>query len=174
MVARDLLGRLLVRRMDDVLLVGRIVETEAYQEDDPASHSYRGPTQRTEVMFGPPGRLYVYFTYGMHFCMNAVTGSVAEGSAVLLRAGEPLEGMETMAALRDRASSRDLCSGPARWCQAFAVDLALDGVDLVDKTVVWIERGSSPIGVVSGPRIGVSRGAERHWRFRPTPSKPST
>src|SRR5207245_6911408 len=91
-VARDLIGRLLVRRLPTVTLIGRIVECEAYQEDDPASHSFRGMTNRTEVMFGPAGRLYVYFSYGMHFCMNVVPGDEGEGSAVLLRAGGPRAG----------------------------------------------------------------------------------
>src|SRR5207237_9794722 len=95
-VARDLLGRLLVRQLPRTTLVGRIVECEAYQEDDPASHSFRGLTNRTEVMFGSAGRLYVYFTYGMHFCMNVVTGREGEGSAVLLRGVEPVGGLEEM------------------------------------------------------------------------------
>src|SRR5207247_4537550 len=100
-VARDLLGRLLVKLPDESggePLVGRIVETEAYQEDDPASHSFGGPRGRNLVMFGPPGRLYVYFTYGMHHCMNVVTGPPGRGSAVLLRAADPLHGLAAMAA----------------------------------------------------------------------------
>ena len=151
-----------------VRLAARIVETEAYAQDDPGSHSFRGQTPRNASMFGAPGHLYVYFTYGMHFCMNVVTGRIGEGSAVLLRAGEPLEGLETMAALRKRGSARDLCSGPARWCQAFAVDRDLDGVDLADGVAIWIERGSPPDGIVSGPRVGLKEGADRDWRFRPT------
>ena len=173
-VAPDLLGHLLVRaHPGGVRLSARIIETEAYEQDDPASHSFRGRTQRNSSMFGRPGHLYVYFTYGMHFCMNVVTGGVGEGSAVLLRAGEPEEGIETMASLRGRDSVRDLCSGPARWCQAFAVDRELDGADLVDKAAIWIERGISAEGISSGPRIGVRRGTDRDWRFRATPSKPS-
>src|SRR6266511_3967496 len=112
-VAPDLLGRLLVRPVGDALLIARIVEAEAYQEDDPASHSFRGMTARTEVMFGPAGRLYVYFTYGMHFCMNVVTGREGEGSAVLLRAVEPLAGLEWMCHRRGVADPRLICSGPA-------------------------------------------------------------
>src|SRR5436190_2170653 len=112
-VARDLLGRTLVRTMPDgERLAGRIVEAEAYRQDDPASHSYRGRTARTDVMFGPPGRLYVYFTYGMHFCMNVVSGKDGEGSAVLLRAVEPLEGLDRMAEHRGLSQLRLLCAGP--------------------------------------------------------------
>jgi DNA-3-methyladenine glycosylase len=173
-VAPDLLGHLLVRaHPTGVRLSARIIETEAYEQDDPASHSFRGRTQRNSSMFGRPGHLYVYFTYGMHFCMNVVTGGVGEGSAVLLRAGEPEEGIETMAELRGRDSVRDLCSGPARWCQAFAVDRELDGADLVDHEAIWIERGIPAEEIASGPRVGVRRGTDRDWRFRATPSKPS-
>jgi DNA-3-methyladenine glycosylase len=166
-VAPDLLGRLLVRRLRGVELVGRIVETEAYEEGDPASHSFRGRTARTEVMFGPPGHLYVYFTYGMHFCMNVVTGQEGEGSAVLLRAVEPLEGLESMRSRRRVRDDRLLCAGPGRLAQAFAVGGDLGGADLVTGRDVLVARGrrlaASEIGVST--RIGVTVGVDRPWRF---------
>ena len=167
-VAPDLLGRTLVRVLQDgARLSARIVEVEAYREDDPASHSYRGRTARTEVMFGPPGRLYVYFTYGMHFCMNVVTGDDGEGSAVLLRAAEPLEGLERMALHRGLADPRLLCAGPGRLCQALAVGRAQNGVDLVGGGELRIERGV-PVPadeVAAGPRVGITVATERPWRF---------
>src|SRR5438309_7202111 len=124
-VARALLGRALVRTLPDgEVLRARIVEAEAYREDDPASHSFRGRTARTDVMFGPPGRLYVYVSYGMHFCMNVVTGRDGEGSAVLLRAAEPLEGLDRMTDLRRLQDPRLLCAGPGRLCQALAITRA--------------------------------------------------
>src|SRR5439155_1599499 len=130
-VARDLLGRLLVRRVPGATLVARLVECEAYMEGDPASDSYRGRTARTEVMFGPPGHLYVYFTYGMHHCMNVVTGRDGEGSAVLLRAAQPMEGLDWMGDRRGVLDPRRLCAGPARLARAFDVDRAQNGMDLV-------------------------------------------
>ena len=167
-VAPDLLGRLLVRRLPDGRrLSARIVETEAYQEGDPASHSYGGRTRRTEVMFGRPGRLYVYFTYGMHFCMNVVTGQDGEGSAVLLRAAEPVEGLEDMARRRSAADPRLLCSGPARLCQALGVARAESGTDLVRGHELWVLSGEpvppSRIGVTA--RVGIRDGIDRRWRF---------
>ncbi len=167
-VAPDLLGRTLVRELPDgTRLAASIVETEAYREDDPASHSYRGRTARTDVMFGPPGRLYVYFTYGMHFCMNVVTGEDGEGSAVLLRAAEPIEGLDRMAEHRGLADPRLLCAGPGRLCQAFAVGKEQKGADLVRGQALRIEWGLSvpPGGVVTGPRIGISVATEQPWRF---------
>jgi DNA-3-methyladenine glycosylase len=166
-VARDLIGRLLVRRLSAVTLMGRIVECEAYQEDDPASHSFRGVTNRTEVMFGPAGRLYVYFTYGMHFCMNVVTGREGEGSAVLLRAVEPLEGLEWMRHRRGVADPRLLCSGPARLTQAYGIGRADNGMDLLAARDLFVARGR-PIpedGVGVGPRVGITAATERPWRF---------
>jgi DNA-3-methyladenine glycosylase len=166
-VAPDLLGRVLVRELPDgARLAVRLVETEAYRRDDAASHSFRGPTARTATMFGPPGHLYVYFTYGMHHCMNAVTGSPEGASAVLLRAGEPLLGIEEMTRRRGGRALIDLCRGPARLCQALGVDRALDGSDLVRGGPVWIGAGSPPAGpIVTTPRIGVRRDADRPWRF---------
>lgn len=165
-VAPALLGRVLVRgEPDGARTAVRIVETEAYDESDPASHSYRGPTERTAVMFGPAGHLYVYFTYGMHFCMNVVTGPSRAGSAVLLRAGEPLEGLEAMGRRRRTQTTRLLCSGPARLAQALDVGRELNGEDLVAGSVVWLERGSPARSVGTGTRVGIRRGVGRPWRF---------
>jgi len=167
-VGPDLLGRILVRRLGDGrLLSARIVETEAYQEDDPASHSYRGRTNRTEVMFGPPGHLYVYFTYGMHHCMNVVTGSDGEGSAVLLRAAEPLEGVEEMARRRGTDHPRALCSGPGRLCQALGIARQENGLDLMRGHELWLLEGSPvpPSGIDVGSRVGIRSGTEHPWRF---------
>lgn len=149
-------------------LSARIVETEAYEEDDPASHSFRGETPRNAVMFGQAGHLYVYFTYGMHFCMNVVTGRVGAGAAVLLRAAEPLEGLPQMRSMRGREAPQELCSGPANLSRALGVDRRLDGADLVRGREVWIEEGApeAPGRVVAGPRVGIRVGVDRPWRFR--------
>jgi DNA-3-methyladenine glycosylase len=166
-VARDLIGRLLVRPLPGGRLIGRIVECEAYQEGDPASHSFRGRTARNEVMFGPPGHLYVYFSYGMHFCMNVVTGRDGEGSAVLLRAVEPLEGMEWMRAMRGGRGDHLLCAGPGRLTRAFGIDRSHNGADLVVGDVLFVARGTAvpedKIGVST--RVGLTLGADRPWRF---------
>ncbi|MGZ8594307.1 MAG: DNA-3-methyladenine glycosylase [Actinomycetota bacterium] len=167
-VAPALLGRVLVRCLPDgARLAGRIVEAEAYEPGDPASHGFRGPTPRNASMFGPPGRLYVYYTYGHHWMMNVVTRPEGEGSAVLLRALEPLEGLAVMAAARGRSAPRDLCSGPGKLAQALSVDRAQDGEDLVGGGVVWLEAGAPvpPDRIRAGGRVGVSVGVEPHWRF---------
>jgi len=167
-VAPELLGRVLVRMLPSgERLAVRLVETEAYQEDDPASHSFRGRTARTEVMFGPPGHLYVYFTYGMHFCMNVVTGRAGEGSAVLLRAAEPLAGLDTMRALRGVDAVRGLCSGPARLCQALGVDRSNNGADVARGSGLSIHEGE-PVEadrIQATARIGIRVAADRPWRF---------
>jgi DNA-3-methyladenine glycosylase len=166
-VARELLGRLLVRRQRGLTLVGRIVESEAYAEGDPASHSFRGPTPRNAVMFGPPGQLYVYFTYGMHFCSNVVTGRIGEGCAVLLRAVEPLAGLESMAERRGTSDERLLCAGPGRLTRAFDIGRPENGADLVDGRQMTVGRGrplrDANVGVST--RVGVNVGAESRWRF---------
>ena len=166
-VAPDLLGRTLVRRLPSgARLAGRIVETEAYEPGDPASHGFRGMTARNRSMFGPAGHLYVYFTYGNHWMMNAVTRGPGEASAVLLRAVEPVAGLEAMARARGRDRPVDLCSGPGKLAQALSVDRSHDGVDLVTGTEVWIERGVPPPGLVAtSPRVGVRVGLEPRWRF---------
>lgn len=167
-VAPELLGRVLVRELPSgSLLTARIVETEAYEEGDPASHSFRGRTTRNDVMFGPAGHLYVYFTYGMHFCMNVVTGLEGEGSAVLLRAGEPLEGIDVMMGRRGTSDVRRLCSGPARWAQAFGVGRAENGSDLVSSDA-WAVRAGEPVpadGIVRTGRVGIREGTDRAWRY---------
>lgn len=166
-VAPELLGRILVRSLPGIRLAGRIVETEAYEPGDPASHGFRGPTPRNASMFGEPGHLYTYFTYGHHWMANVVTRSAGEGSAVLLRALEPLEGLEEMAARRDRTDPRDLCSGPGKLAKALGLDRAHDGADLTRGRVVWIETGE-PVAaqrIACGPRVGLSVGMEQDWRF---------
>jgi DNA-3-methyladenine glycosylase len=148
-------------------LIARIVETEAYERDDPASHAFRGETPRNAVMFGGPGHLYVYFTYGMHFCMNVVSSRTGDGAAVLLRAAEPLSGLVEMQERRGRVSVRDLCSGPAKLCQAFGVDRSLNGLDLVRGGELWIAEGMpvAASSVVVGRRVGIGAGLELPWRF---------
>ena len=164
-VAPDLLGHVLVRRLPDgTRLAARLVEVEGYEPDDPGSHAFRGMTARNEVMFGPPGHLYVYFTYGMHFCMNAVTRRAGEGSAVLLRAGEPLEGVDEMRTRRRRDRDAELCSGPARFTQALAIARPENGVDLVGGDEVWVERGTRDGTIGVGSRGGV-HDTTRSWRF---------
>jgi DNA-3-methyladenine glycosylase len=167
-VARELLGRVLVRNGPrGVRIAARIVETEAYEETDPASHSYRGRTTRTDVMFGPAGHLYVYFTYGMHFCMNVVTAREGQGSAVLLRGAEPLEGLGSMKRRRGTTDARLLCAGPARLCRAFGIDRRSNGADLVEGGAIWIDRGRRVPDerVLVGARVGISSAIERPWRF---------
>lgn len=164
-VAPDLLGHVLVRLLPDgTRLSARLVEVEAYEPNDPGSHAFRGMTARNEVMFGRPGHLYVYLTYGMHFCMNAVTRRAGEGSAVLLRAGEPLEGLDEMRAHRGRDRMIDLCSGPGRFTQALGIARPDNGVDLVTGGSLWIERGARTGDVGIGIRVGV-HDTTRAWRF---------
>ena len=171
-VAPELLGKLLVRRsIDGPSLVARIVEVEAYAgAEDPGSHGYRGETPRTRTMFGRPGHLYVYFTYGMHWCANAVCGEVGESSAVLLRAAAPLEGLDRMRADRGAAAKRDrdLCSGPAKLCQAFGIDGDFDGADLVtgDRGLRILDDGTPPPEVPAVTRrVGLRAGVEHEWRW---------
>jgi DNA-3-methyladenine glycosylase len=148
----------------------RLTEVEAYAgESDPGSHAFRGRTPRTEVMFGPPGRAYVYFTYGMHWCMNVVCGPDGVASAVLIRAGEVIEGLELARERRPRAKDRDLARGPARLTQALAVDGTYGGLDLLDRSSpLRLSKGrAGAAGSVSnGPRVGVGgAGAATPWRF---------
>ena len=166
-VAPSLLGAVVVH--GDVHL--RLTEVEAYAgEADPGSHAFRGRTPRTQVMFGPAGRAYVYFSYGMHWCMNVVTGPDGTASAVLLRAGEVVAGHAAARARRPGARDRDLARGPARLCKALGVDGSLGGTDLLDPAsplrLLPAEVPADPARVRTGPRVGVAgRGAPTPWRF---------
>ncbi|HEX2048704.1 MAG TPA: DNA-3-methyladenine glycosylase [Acidimicrobiales bacterium] len=169
--SRDLAPLLLNKLLVRGARAGRIVEVEAYAgAADPASHAFRGRTARNATMFGPPGHLYVYFTYGMHFCANVVCGEDGAASAVLLRALTAVAGLDEMRAARGRAArlDRDLCSGPGKLCQALGIDRSFDGADLVtgDRGVAVLDDGMPPPSVpgVSG-RVGLSVAAEVPWRF---------
>lgn len=169
-VAHDLIGLVLVRRMPDgVRLAGRIVEAEAYTgPDDLACHAAKGRTARNAVMFGPPGHAYIYFVYGMHWCLNLVNEHDGFPAAVLLRSLEPLDGVDAIRANRPKArKDTDLMSGPARLCQALAVDGALNGADLCtpDAALFVEDRGLASCAVATAPRVGVDYAGE--WAARP-------
>ncbi|MDT3379981.1 DNA-3-methyladenine glycosylase [Labrys neptuniae] len=159
-VAEDLIGMTLL--VDGV--GGVIVETEAYDRDDPASHTFRGPTPRNAVMFGPPGHIYIYLSYGMHWCANIVSGEPGRASAVLLRALEPTVGLDRMAQRRGLDKPTLLCSGPGRLCQALGLTGSQNGLALTQPPLELLRRSHEP-PIVSGPRIGISKAVERPWRF---------
>lgn len=191
--AQRLLGSTLVVRSDETsTTAGMIVETEAYLPDDPASHSYRGATPRNEVMFGPPGHAYVYRSYGVHWCVNVVTGAVGSGEAVLIRAVQPTLGVDVMRGRRgihDEARDRDLCSGPGKLCHALAIDGSFNGAEIAFRAggdienersekkrsdggftvrrieIVWPAAPVDPRRIVATRRIGISRGTESLYRF---------
>jgi DNA-3-methyladenine glycosylase len=166
-VAPTLLGAVLRHVTPEGTVAVRLTEVEAYAgADDPGSHAYRGPTRRNEVMFGPAGVLYVYFTYGMHHCCNVVVGEEGAASAVLLRAGEVVEGIEVARARRPRLSDRDLARGPARLCNALAIDGRHNGADLGTGDLT-LQLGEPPGSerVATGPRVGLREAADHPWRF---------
>lgn len=187
--ARRVLGWVLCRRLEDAsVLRGRIVETEAYAGVvDAACHSYRGHrSPRNEAMYGPPGTAYVYFTYGMHWCLNVVCAARGDPQAVLVRALEPIEGADRMEQLRlanpkaaRGLASHKVASGPARLCAAMGLDRSWNAVDLLankgDGPGLWLEPGPGPEGVLAGPRIGIDRAGEpwvsATWRFGVAGSK---
>ena len=175
-VARELLGKYFVRRHKGIRFVGRIVETEAYRGKlDPASHTYRGKTKRNEVMYWGGGHLYVYFTYGMHFCANVVSGMKGSGEAVLIRALEPLEGIDRMA--KNRAGTRprrsdsastlhNLTNGPAKLCEALLIRREQNGTSLIGNEIYLLD--APPLDaaeVARSTRIGIRNGKEKKWRF---------
>ena len=159
-VARELIGA--------VLLVGgvggRIVETEAYDRTDPASHSFSGPTARNRAMFGPPGRAYVYRSYGIHWCLNFVCREEGHGAGVLIRAIEPLQGLDAMRTRRGLDDVRLLCSGPGRVGQALGIEHGMNGCRL-DRAPFQVLARDRDWDIATGPRIGISKALEVHWRF---------
>lgn len=168
-VARDLLGKYLVRRHSDGTTAGRIVETEAYVgAQDLACHAARGRTARTKIMFGPAGYAYVYFIYGFYYCLNIVTEAVDHPSAVLIRAVEPSAGIPLMKTRRRTEELRKLASGPGKLCQAFAIDRSLNGADICGRVLYVEDRGEPASKISSRPRVGVDyagKWKDKPWRF---------
>ena len=162
-VAPTLIGAVVQSRVSGREASVRLTEVEAYDQGDEASHSYRGLTPRTTSMFEGGGRLYVYLSYGIHWCANIVTGRPGHGAAVLLRAGEPLTGVEVMTQRRGR--SDHLTDGPGKLAQALGIEGSLDGTSVLGGDVITLFRGERYHEVVATPRIGISRATERLWRF---------
>ena len=162
-VARDLVG-CVVRHGETA---GRVVETESYHMDEPACHAYAGLTERTRTLFGPPGRAYVYFSYGVHSLLNAVCEPEGIGAAVLIRALEPVDGIDVMRGRRGLQGTVDLCSGPGKLTQALGIGLSLNGSSLVEGPIVLLERepGEREPEIVVGERIGITKAADLPWRF---------
>jgi DNA-3-methyladenine glycosylase len=164
--APRLLGSYLVRKLNGQHLVGKIVEVEAYDQTDAASHSYHGNTNRTKVTFGPAGYLYVHAMYGIHFCCDITTGVVGHGSSVLVRAVEPLEGKIYMRKLRQITNDTQLANGPAKLCKAFGIDRALNGHNLsADPLRLILNEPMPKSAIAQTARIGISRATDIPWRF---------
>ncbi|MCC7566036.1 MAG: DNA-3-methyladenine glycosylase [Methanomicrobiaceae archaeon] len=168
-VAKDLLGCFLVHAEDGRTAIGRIVEDEAYVRDDPAAHSFRGKTKRNSAMFGPAGHAYIYRIYGLHTCVNVVTGPEGMGEAVLIRALEPVFGIDLMQERRGTADPASLCSGPGKLAQALGITMDLNNTSLVDGPLqVWSQDslpGYRPGEIVQTTRIGITKAADLPLRF---------
>lgn len=163
--ARRLLGCEFMRQLDGQTIRVKIVETEAYDQTDAASHSYKGKTPRTDIMFGPAGHLYVYFTYGMHYCMNVVVGEEGYGAAVLIRAVEPLEGGHLLEKRRQKHGV-DVTNGPAKLCQALSIDKGMNGHNLARLPLQLVMRPAlNDNDIVATERIGISQAKDAPWRF---------
>jgi DNA-3-methyladenine glycosylase len=174
LVARELIGC----RLSYAGCGGAIVETESYERDDPACHAYVGLTARTEVLFGPPGRAYVYLSYGIHALLNFVAEPEGEAAAVLIRALEPTEGIEAMRARRGERPDRDLCSGPGKLTEALGIGLEQNGADLAADPFLLLPPADDWRGeVLTGPRVGITKAVECPWRFcaadNPNVSRPA-
>ncbi len=164
LVARQLLGCVIVHETPQGIISGRIVETEAYKQDDEASHSYHGQTKRNAVMFGQAGHAYVYFTYGMHWCFNVVTGQAGQAEAALIRALEPLEGIALMQANRNRQKLTDLCSGPAKLVQALGISASYNGADIT-MPPLYIYGTHTHQKIITTTRIGINVAIDKPLRF---------
>jgi DNA-3-methyladenine glycosylase len=166
-VAKNLLGKHLVRAKGKTRMVGMIVEVEAYKgSDDPASHAFRGPTPRNAPMFGEPGHAYVYFTYGNHHCLNVTTQARGTPGAVLIRAIEPLEGISLMRRLRPNVPDSALTNGPGKLTKALGIDKSLNEIDMTEPGVLFVEDAKNEqIEIVRSTRIGIRVGKEHLWRF---------
>jgi DNA-3-methyladenine glycosylase len=169
-VARELIGRILVHCTELGSIAGMIVEAEAYGPDDPASHAFRGPTPRNRMMFGAPGFAYVYRSYGIHWCLNAVTGKAGSGQAVLIRSLEPVCGMELMRYNRgfppvEPRNDRNLCRGPGSLCRALGITGEFDGMDLTDSPLTIAGAPPPELKVVQTTRVGLTKAVDQPWRF---------
>lgn len=162
--AKSLLGWRLVHDSPEGRTAGIIVETEAYTMEDPASHTYGGPSARNAAMFEAAGTLYVYFTYGMHYCVNIVTGPIGQGQAVLIRALEPVEGLELMQSRRAMQDIKKLTNGPAKLVQAMGITKGHYGSH-ISSGPLFLEPGAQPAEIIQTTRIGISKAIDKPWRF---------
>ena len=166
-VAKDLLGKILVRKVGKQVLSGIIIETEAYKgKNDPASHSSRKKTERNKIMFGEVGRAYVYFTYGMHYCFNVVAKKEEdESGAVLIRAIQPIQGIKHMVKNRKTSVVSNLANGPGKLTQAMQITLKEYNLDLTENSSLFIVDGEKPAKIIAKPRIGIKTGIDKLWNF---------
>ena len=164
-LARDLLGTILVHQSDEGVTTGKIIETEAYLFNDPASHSFKGKTKRNFCMFGPAGTAYIYQIYGLHYCFNVVSKEENIGEAVLIRSLEPLEGLDLMKERRKLNSEKNLCNGPGKLVAAMGITSKLNGIKLISPQLHLLPTSKQEIKIISSPRVGISQATELHYRF---------